>query len=536
MDTQGDYHKQEFEAVELSDYLQVLRERWWVIALAVVLLVGSSVLYSLGRTPLYRATAEVIQEPPGLESSLLGTGYLPGNGQQRISGDARVIDAPDIGAGVKTRIDSPRSVGELLGMLTVHPDVQTGVIRLSVVGPEASETAKVANGFAEEFITSRTTAMDAALAVAITVTEDQIKPLPVEERLTEYSLSLKARLQQLNALKDLRRGDYKLLQAAGVPALPFTPQPLRDSLTALAVGLVLGGSLAFLLEHLDRRVKDEEAMEREFGLPVLASIPILGRRWPKGSGKSATGPRSSIPVGFNSRRSPLLEPYRTLRSNLQYYSVDRNLRLLMVTSALPKQGKTVTTVNLGLSLALAGQRVILVECDLRRSMLHNYLGLTNELGVTNVLSGTATFAEAMQLVAIKDFVPMSENGAKGQAGSLHKNLYVIAAGPLPPNPAELIASERMSVMLGTAAENADYVIVDTPPVLLVSDGLALAKQVDGVLITAPIRETTRDDAARTRSLLERHGAHTLGLVVAGSKVSRHYYYKYGYYEQQPPAS
>lgn len=192
-----------------------------------------------------------------------------------------------------------------------------------------------------------------------------------------------------------------------------------------------------------------------------------------------------------------------------------------------------TTLNLGLSLALSGERVVLVEADLRRPMLHAYLGLSNEIGVTNVLAGQSTFAESMQLVRTEDFVPPDQR--RPDMARLSKNLYCITSGPLPPNPAELAGSQRMQELIERASEAADFVLVDSPPLLLVSDGISLAKQVDGVIITARVNETTREEARQVRSILERVGAHPIGIVVGGLKAKRQYYYKYGYYQQESAA-
>jgi Mrp family chromosome partitioning ATPase len=314
------------------------------------------------------------------------------------------------------------------------------------------------------------------------------------------------------------------------------------------VGLVLGLGLAFLLEYLDRRIKDEQTMEKLFGVPVLATVPLVSGRW----GERRKG-RSDVSIGFADKHSPLIESFRTLRSNLQYFGVDTEIRTILVTSSLPREGKSTVSINLGLGLALSGARVIVLEADLRRPMLHTYLKLGNDVGLSNVLAGTHTFSEAMQLVRVDDYMP-EDTRKRIPSGAedllLQKNFYCITSGPLPPNPSELMGSAKMQELLRTAAEAADYVIVDTPPLLLAADAVTLSAQVDGVLLTARLFSTTRDEAQATREVLERVGARVIGAVAFGGRLSQSYYrrgyggyranrygygrgYGYGYGVQEP---
>jgi len=209
--------------------------------------------------------------------------------------------------------------------------------------------------------------------------------------------------------------------------------------------------------------------------------------------------------------------------------VDQQLRTMVVTSALPNEGKTVTAANLAYSLALSGRRVILIDADLRKPMLHEYMGLSNQVGLTNVLAGTHTLVEAMQLIEAETFVPSSNGSNPALAADLQKNLYVLTSGPLPPNPAELLASKRMEEVLEGAARSAEVVVVDSPPLLLVADGLSLAKLADGVIIAARAGQTTTTEAAEANQLLARVGAKAIGVVVGGLKPSKSYYRQgYGY--------
>ena len=325
----------------------------------------------------------------------------------------------------------------------------------------------------------------------------------------------------------MQNGGFVPVSAAVAPGAPFTPQTTRNTILGLVVGLVLGVGLAFLLEYLDNRIKDEKIFEQEFGVPVLVSVPRVGGGW--GKGKKEGGERSVAPVGFSNHQS-LLEPFRTLRSNLQYFSLEDKHPVWLVTSALPQEGKTITSVNLALSFALAGKRVVLLEADMRRPMIHKYLGLEPGLGLSDVLAGTQKAADVLSLVRADDFLPQSGRRQPGEKDPklLQRNLYVMTSGPLPPNPAELLGSARMGELLEELKEVADCVIIDTPPVLMVSDALVLMPHVDGALIAARLNSTTKQEAQEVRSIMERSGARVLGVVAGGTKHSPGYYHKHGY--------
>lgn len=515
--------------VRLADYLRFIRERWWVILIVVVVFVGTTVVVTVRKTPQYQASAEVIHQTAGWETTLLGINSTFYYYAQKIPVDARLLASPDVAERAKTRIGSARSAAELLGMISVEPLAETETIRVRAVSPDPTEAAAIANGFVEAFVAVRKEDMSAALATAKSVLEQQIQAIPPAEQGGSLAASLQQRLQQLNIVADLAGSDYRILQSASVPGTPFTPHPLRDSLLALGIGLVTGIALSFLLEYLDTRLKDEESMERVFGLPVLASIPIVQSRWSRfvpGSSKAEVPPDG---VGFSHGQHLLREPFMALRSNLQYFGMDDPLRMLMVTSALPRHGKTTVTVNLGLAMALAGQSVLLIECDLRRPTLHKYLGITNEVGLSSVLTGAAELSSAVQTVDLAGLDSSRPTEGDPRPAKAQGRLWALSAGPLPPNPGELIASKRMLSLLETAARaSLDCVILDTPPVLLVADALALVQHVDGVLITVRLHEVNRDQAIQTRNLLERSGARMLGLIVGSDRRTRRGYYAYGY--------
>ncbi len=199
-------------------------------------------------------------------------------------------------------------------------------------------------------------------------------------------------------------------------------------------------------------------------------------------------------VTVTNPRLPVAEAYRTLRTNLEFASLERPLRTLLVTSPGPEEDKSVVLANLAVVIAQAGKRVILVDGDLRRPRQHELFGLSNTVGLSTVLRGEASVA-----------LPLADGGVAG--------LSVLPSGPLPPNPAELLASRRMSELIATLSDQADMVLFDAPPVVAVTDAAILAGQVDGVLLVIHARQTKREHAQRAKDLLEKVHARLLGAVL-----------------------
>jgi receptor protein-tyrosine kinase len=268
------------------------------------------------------------------------------------------------------------------------------------------------------------------------------------------------------------------------PDLPTTASSPRTTLNVVLgalVGLLVGAGIALARAGLDRSVtKPEEAAK-------LVEAPVIGvvLRHP---GMEKT------PVVDRTRMGRVAEDYRHLRANLQFLDVDEPPKVIMVSSALPSEGKTTVVVNLALALAEAGRRVTVVEADLRRPRITRYLGLVGGVGLTNVLAGSADVTDVVQFF-----------GSEGVA--------VIGAGPMPPNPSELLASASMAELLEKLRASNDFVLVDSPPLLPVADSTGLAAVVDGVLLSIRYGVTRRDQLEQSAAILQRVGAKTLGIIL-----------------------
>jgi capsular exopolysaccharide synthesis family protein len=284
---------------------------------------------------------------------------------------------------------------------------------------------------------------------------------------------------------------------------PVRPQPVSTSLLAGAVGLLLAMGIAFLVEYLDDTLKTSEDVERILNLPVIGYIAQI--HYDKGNAEKLYVIRQP--------RSPISEAFRSLRTNLEFAGVDRPIRRVLVTSAGPSEGKTTVSVNLAAIIAQGGKRVSLLDADLRRPMIHRFLDLPNQFGLSDLFRGTV----ATRMVSQR--IPSQEQ------------VSVITSGSLPPNPTELLASARMEQILQDVGKDADIIVVDSPPTL-VADVQVLAAKVDAVILVVHPGHTEEAAARATLEMLNRSGAHTIGVVM--NRIPRDRADYYGGYRHYSP--
>ncbi|HOW86838.1 MAG TPA: polysaccharide biosynthesis tyrosine autokinase [Candidatus Aminicenantes bacterium] len=347
-------------------------------------------------------------------------------------------------------------------------------------------------------------------------------------------------------LKGLRTSNIRVVDRARVPVRPSSPNKKRNLILALLLGLAGGIGLAFLFDVLDNSVKTSEDVEHYAGLPTLGLVPKFslegmnkaynyGRRLKSGrepvqlaaaagaagEGGGASGPAAPI-VGEVERaehpgsielvphyfpNSRLAESYRSIRTALLLSSADHPVKTLAVTSALPGEGKTVTTSNLAVTLAQSGKTVVVVDADLRRPRQHRIFKVKNTFGLTTYLTDS---------VPVKDVIKSTEI----------PNLFLVNAGPIPPNPAELLGSEKMARFIRMMAEECDYLIFDLPPMLEISDALVLGAKVDGMVLVVQGDKTSREALKKSRERLDLLKVRTLGVVINNVSLPHHGYYYY----------
>lgn len=513
--------------IDLKHVISTLRERWWIVAGFAVLAALVAFTYSFTREPMYSATAKIMRESANLDQALFGARVFDSSDQERVLRTGVILVKTDtVAKMVQQHLGTTRSPAQLLHMVSVTPSAATNMISIAAVSPSPKEAAEIANAFAEQFILSRQAADRGTLAAARGKIESELNSMSEADLSSDRGRTLMQKYEELGILESLQTGGFAMVQSATSPLEPSSPRTGMNTGVAGVAGLVIGLVVAFLLQLLDRRIKDEDSLEVIVGAPVLARVPRVGNHWKRRHHSSGEGV-----VGFADPGTPLLEAFRSLRSNLQFFEVGRPLNTIMVTSALPREGKSVTTVNLALALALSGSRVFIVEADLRRPRLHRYLDISPDLGLSNYLAGTAKLTAVTQKIQSTRFFPPSAQHLRVNSGgrnrvSVANHFTCMPSGPLPPNPAELLGSSQMVDLLTHLSGVADYVLIDVPPVLAVSDALVLAPHVDAVLVTVRLYSTTHDMAREMRNLLNRAGARVIGAVVQDVSRPRGYYHRY----------
>jgi len=309
--------------------------------------------------------------------------------------------------------------------------------------------------------------------------------------------SLLQQQKELQVVSNSRSNNVQVMDRADVPGAPFSPNTRRDWFTAMMAGLLVALGLAFGIEYLDDTVKTPEDVSKRLGLPLLGLVPaIKGARVPLLS--------ETVPHDFG-------EAFRSLRTSLVFTAGAGKARVIAVTSTQPLEGKTTTACNLATALALGGSRVLLIDADMRRPGLHRIMGVENNIGLSELLVAQARVREAVQ-------------------ATTEPNLFVIAAGRTPPNPSELLASDRMKSFLANLTQGPfDWVVLDTPPVLAVTDAVVLAGSVSAIVFVVGSEMTRRSHAERALATLRAGRPRSIGVVLNRVDFDRNKYYYARYY-------
>ncbi len=322
-------------------------------------------------------------------------------------------------------------------------------------------------------------------------------------------------LKEASLAAGLNSSNIRVVDQARVPLHPSRPDLMRNLEFALLIGLTGGIAIAFGMEALDTTVRTPDQAETISGLPTLGVIPLQAAfERPAGAGKSRLlqkGQRSGLRprplISYLEPQSEIAEAYRALRTSILLSSAAHPPRSLLVTSAVAQDGKTMTCINIGIVLAQQGKRVLLVDADMRRPNLHRSFGIKGSVGLSNILTGGMEASEAIHT-------------------TVQPNLFVIPAGPVPPHPAELLSSTLMRDLLKQWCKDYDHVILDSPPVISVTDPVVLSVQTDAVLLIIRSGQTTAAHVRRTRNLLQSVNAGLLGIVVNAADLGSPDYYHY----------
>jgi non-specific protein-tyrosine kinase len=516
---------------DLRSYVAIVRRRKWSLILVVLLTVSAAAYFSYRQVPMYRSSATVLVKPLSPNQILQGYNYGFSVSMQT---EQALATSPDVATKAADNAAAAGATGGDTGNVATDVPTDTTFLEISYASPSPTEAQIWAQAYADGYMQYRReqalglyTSAQAGFQKKIDEVNATIVDLESQldsaGPLKTASLQSQIRTSQ-STLGDLTRqaGAFpfpvadtaaQLISRSTVPSTPFSPNWTRNLMLALLAGLALGFAVVFVRERLDDRLGGREDLEDAAGAPVLAIVPHVGG-WKK---KSATKL-----VARDAPKTAPAEAYRTLRTNVEFMARTNDLKLISVASPSMGEGKTTTTANLAIALAHTDKRVIAVSCDLRKPRLHRFFGLTNDVGITSILRDGVSVPESAQHVT---GLP---------------NLRVIASGPVPHNPAELLGSAEMEQLMQDLRRYADFVLIDTPPVLVVSDALALAPKTDGVLLIVDASSTMRGAVDATREQLELVGSNIVGAVFNDFDPSRakmyygsyryHYYDSYQYHE------
>ena len=500
----------------LRDYVRVVwRRKWVVIGLAIVLMALAGA-YSYAKTPLYRASAQLMYENQlNVADPLSSGGYVdPTKIQVELDSVSSVIASPEVFKRAQATIDQgPNAPYTVLAAPDTRPgQTYSQTVSITAVSPSAETAARAANAYATAFTEFRRSSEQAVVRQAVEVLQAKLGAYKTEaERSSADYLTLLQRVQDLQILEATATGNFRIIVPAVAPAAPFTPKPVRNIAMALMAGLVLGVGLALLLEQFDTRVRSPEQVAAIFRWPVLGQLRKI----------TAKALEQQPLYVLSDSHNPPAEAIRKLRGNLEFANIDGDLKSIFVTSCLQHEGKSLTVCNLALALAASGNRVVLVDGDLRRPQVHRYLNLPNATGLSTVLTGRIGLSEALRSRHVGRVFTRGDASGHGDATSDGDyRLHVLTSGPVPPSAAEMIASKSFASLIARLEAEFDMVIVDAPALLAVGDTAAIARCVDGLIFLVDLTRAKRplllEAAAQTAQMPSRK----LGLVVLRNASSR----------------
>ncbi len=514
--------------MELRQYLKVFKKWLWLIALVAVVAGGAS-YYATSQLPrLYQSTAKVMvgesYQKPNATAGDIATGSILAETY------IQLVETTAVLRGVKEQLGLSASVGELRNAVSASAIQRTQFLEVRATDTEPKRAALIANAVAEqlkllgpassnetiqkqrEFVTEQIQDLEAkiekseteiaqleeALKATTSVREAAEKRADVDRLRGQIATYQQNYTQFINFLAPSSPNTLSILEPAEPPNQPFSPNlPLNVGL-AVAIGIILATAVVFLIEYLDDTVKTKDDVMRVLNASTLGEIGLLKNR-------------SDKLIAAIEPRSANAEAYRMLRTNISFSSVDQAIRMILVTSASPSEGKSITAANLAVTMAQAGYRTVVLDCDLRKPTQHKVFGISNDVGLTNALLSHANLTSFMRPTRVE-------------------NLRVLTTGPLPPNPAELLGSRSMSDLLTMMQNDTDVIVIDSPPVLAVADAAILSRTADGVLLVVDSGKTKRESALRAKEALEKAGARLLGIVLNRLPSGSSYYsYNSKYY-------
>ncbi|SHH68115.1 polysaccharide biosynthesis tyrosine autokinase [Clostridium grantii] len=444
---------QKDDRLDLRDYLHIIKKKIMVIITITFLttLIGGIYSFYVLKPTYYSSMSVIIGKTVSVDGNISMDINDVTMYVKALETYIQIAKSEDVAEGARGILGDRYSSGQLMGMLSVGAQSNTQIMNITVQAGNEEEAKEIVLAITQSF--------------------------------------------KENAEKLIPNGNIKIFQ---------NPRSFQDSVNKIKIilysfilGLLISITLVFLLDFLDNTIKTKEEVEKFIGLPVIGLIPKITEK---------------VYLIVKSNPSSIAaEGFRTLRTNIQYSSIDKKIRTIVVTSAGQGEGKTQVSGNLALTMANLEKKTIIIDCDMRRPNVHRKFRISNEIGLSDILSEQAEFEEVVH--------------------SYDKHLCVIPSGPMPPNPAEMLNSIKMKFFIEKLKNDFDYIILDTPPVIPVTDAQVIANEADGVILVVASNEADKDAVVRAKELLLKVRANILGVVLNKIEFSKGkgYWYNYEYY-------
>lgn len=491
----------------LADYVAIIRRHKWVAILPLLLVPIVAYGYSSRQPIVYAASAEVLLSRQDLGSSLSGAtnADIFTDADRFAQTQAALARVPDVARRAVARSGVKAiSPGQLLANSSVAPRGNADLLQFTVQNADPKVAARLASAYAAAYTEFRLKLDTAALANA---RRDLQRTIAALERRgaadTPLYRSLAEKVQELRT-RELLQTRAEVVRTADVGGR-IAPTPRRDGMLGVAFGLLLGLAAVFLWEALDRRVRDEDEIHRALKIPLLARLPA---------------PRSERLAMIDDPSDVDAEAVRRLRSSIEFANLDVKAKVIMVTSSVSQEGKTTTISNLAVALARAGHRVVLVDLDLRKPMVGKYFAIEFRQGLADVAVGRIELERALVPVRLEARGQMSY--ARALSATMEGMLYVLPAGFLPASPGELVGTEAVANILDQLRASFDFVLVDAPPLLTVSDAATLSTRVDAVLVAVRLGLVNRPMLRDLARELDASPAAKLGFILTGADATELY--------------
>lgn len=522
----------------LRDYLQVVRRRKWVIVLAVIVVPAAALAFSLVQSAKYEGSAQVLLSQQDLGSVLTGTQVNLSSADpadRQTQTQQQLARVPTVAGRAIRRLHLTTTPKDFLAKTSVSPGINSDTLNFHATDHDPALASRMATAYARAYVAYRLQVETAPIEAARRGLDERLKSAAKGSALYDGLAEKEQTLQELEALKT---SDATVVQS-GTAAIQTAPKTTRNVVLGLVLGLFLGVGLAFLRESLDTRVRSAESIGDQLGLPLLARLPEPPKKLRELNHLAMV----DDPTGLQA------EAFRMFRTNVEFASLGHDIKTVMVTSGLEREGKSTTMANLAVALARSGQRVVLVDLDLRRPFVDKFFDLAGRAGITNIAVGHLSVEEALvpmelprvaasnrsigHAVTSSGQIKILANGSRNGNGIYAKDgsgsLSVLPTGPIPPDPGEFVGTAQLTSILEQLRGLADVVLIDAPPLFHVSDGLTLSAKIDAVIVVTRMEVIRKPMLAELRRLLETMPARKLGFVVTGAESEETYGYGYGGY-------